>query len=49
MSIHLDENMNYYFSAGEQIYSVGWDVWEIAIHYKINETEKISFYNLMLF
>lgn len=50
MSTHLDEHyMNYYFCANEQIYSVGWDVWEIAIQYKINETEKISLCNLMLF
>ena len=35
--------MNYNFCANEQIYSVGWEVWEIVIHYKINVTENILF------
>lgn len=50
MSTHLEEVLyELLFCVNEQIYSVGWDVLEIAIHYKINETEKISLCNLMHF
>lgn len=40
---------NYYLRTNEQIYSVGWNMWGIAIHCKINETEKISLCNPMPF